>query len=130
MPKFTSGHNAIMVVTGRAHCSIPLYIYIYVYVYQLNIAQMNSRFGLAYLLLFSFVPHNLCGTHQIKLPNAMKLQPLLVYIVAHRQTGELSGNVNKKGFNRFSRGKPILKNVKPSRKRLVTNYKPQAIYKE
>ena len=72
----------------------------------------------------------MCGTHQIKLPNAMKLQPLLVYIVAHRQTGGLSGNVNKKGFNPFSRGKPILKNVKPGRKRLVTNYKPQTIYKE
>ena len=26
MPKFTSCHNAIMVVTGRAHCSILLYI--------------------------------------------------------------------------------------------------------
>ena len=39
----------------------------------------------------------------------MKLQPLLVYKVAHRQTGGLGGNVNKKGFNRFSRGKPILK---------------------
>ena len=41
----------------------------------------------------------------------MKLQPLLVYILAHRQTGGLSGNVNKKGFNRFGRGKPIIKNV-------------------
>ena len=29
VPKFTSCHNAIMVVTGRAHCSILLYIYIY-----------------------------------------------------------------------------------------------------
>ena len=64
----------------------------------------------------------------MKLPNAMKLQPLLVYIVAHRQTDGLSGNVNKKGFNRFSRGKPIFrKNVKPSRKRPVTNCKPQTI---
>ena len=26
LPKFTSCHNAIMVVTGRAHCSILLYI--------------------------------------------------------------------------------------------------------
>ena len=34
VPKFTSGHNAIMVVTGRAHCSIPLYIYIYIYMYM------------------------------------------------------------------------------------------------
>ena len=32
VPKFTSCHNAIMVVTGRAHCSILLYIYIqYIY---------------------------------------------------------------------------------------------------
>ena len=36
-----------------------------------------------------------------------KLQPLLVYIVAHRQMGGLSGNVNKKCFNRFNRRKPI-----------------------
>ena len=35
VPKFTSCHNAIMVVTGRAHCSILLYIYIYIYT-QLN----------------------------------------------------------------------------------------------
>ena len=27
VPKFTSCHNAIMVVTGRAHCSILLYMY-------------------------------------------------------------------------------------------------------
>ena len=33
VPKFTSCHNAIMVVTGRAHCSILLYIYIYIYIY-------------------------------------------------------------------------------------------------
>ena len=32
VPKFTSCHNAIMVVTGRAHCSILLYIYIYIYI--------------------------------------------------------------------------------------------------
>ena len=30
--------------------------------------KSTSRFGLAYLLLFSFVPHNLCGTHQIRPP--------------------------------------------------------------
>ena len=36
VPKFTSCHNAIMVVTGRAHCSILLYIYIYIYIYILN----------------------------------------------------------------------------------------------
>ena len=33
VPKFTSCHNAIMVVTGRAHCSILLYIIIYIYIY-------------------------------------------------------------------------------------------------
>ena len=31
VPKFTSCHIAIMVVTGRAHCSILLCIYIYIY---------------------------------------------------------------------------------------------------
>ena len=129
--------------SGKYNWHIVIYIYIPVQ-YCTNVVrvldrktrakykkwQINSRFGLAYLLLFSFVPHNLCGTHQIKLPIAMKLQPLPVKIVAHRQMGGLSGNVNKKCFNRFSRGKPILNNVKPSRKRLVTNYKPQTIYKE
>ena len=30
VPKFTSCHNAIMVVTGRADCSILLYTYIYI----------------------------------------------------------------------------------------------------
>ena len=30
VPKFMSCHNRIMVVTGRAHCSI-VYIYIYIY---------------------------------------------------------------------------------------------------
>ena len=56
----------------------------------------------------------------------MKLQPLLVYIVYRRAERKCK----QKCFNRFSRRKPILNNVKPSWKRLVTNYKPQTIYKE
>ena len=41
VPKFTSCHNAIMVVTGRAHCSILLYIYIYTIEYIYNIYIYN-----------------------------------------------------------------------------------------
>ena len=54
-----------------SHLRFFVYIYIYIYIYKKW--QINSRFGLAYLLLFSFVPHNLCGTHQIELPNAQIL---------------------------------------------------------
>ena len=76
---------------------------------MLPVAKLCSIY--IYFVVYIYIYYNLCGTHQIKLPNAMKLQPLLVYILAHRQTGGLSGNVNKKGFNRFGRGKPIIKNV-------------------
>ena len=39
LPKFTSCHNAIMVVTGRAHCSILLYI-------TLQIHSVEHSYGL------------------------------------------------------------------------------------
>ena len=39
VPKFTSCHNAIMVVTGRAHCSILLYI-------TLQIHSVEHSYGL------------------------------------------------------------------------------------
>ena len=42
MPKFTSCHNAIMVVTGRAYC-IYIYIYIYIYIFKLNKIYLHSR---------------------------------------------------------------------------------------
>ena len=41
VPKFTSCYNAVMVVTGRAHCILLMYtmytIYIYIYIYIYNI---------------------------------------------------------------------------------------------
>ena len=46
MPKFTSCHNAIMVVTGRAHCSILLYIYsVYIvfYIYIVCVCVYSLR---------------------------------------------------------------------------------------
>ena len=58
-------------------CWRRVYVYIYIYIYKKW--QINSKFGLAYLLLFSFVPHNLCGTHQIKLPNAMSAAQVVRY---------------------------------------------------
>ena len=61
------------------------YIYIYIYIYQLISAECSIeglergiindvRFDLAFLLLFSFVPHSICGTPQIKLPTKSSLQ--------------------------------------------------------
>ena len=46
LPKFTSCHNAIMVVTGRAHCSILLYIFITI--------NLLSCFVFIYIVFSSF----------------------------------------------------------------------------
>ena len=85
---------------GVGYVCVCLYLYVSIYIYipveyctnvvrvldrktraKYKKRQINSRFGLAYLLLFSFV------SSEIKLPKAVKLQPLLVHIVAHRQAG-------------------------------------------
>ena len=48
LPKFTSCHNAIMVVTGRAHCSILLCVCVYIYIYfkiYLNKMWLSFKFA-------------------------------------------------------------------------------------
>ena len=41
VPKFTSCHNAIIVVTGRAHCSSLLCVCVYIYIYIYTIEKNN-----------------------------------------------------------------------------------------
>ena len=54
VPKFTSCHNAIMMVTGKAHCSILLCVcmyvcmYVYIYIYIKTLAMVGFLASLLY----------------------------------------------------------------------------------